>query len=127
MYHDGQSIVVTGWVPEVTPYFTQATVSVAPLRVASGMQNKVAQALSLGVPVVATPQVVGWMGPEGRAFVEEADGEGAFAQKVVEILKNPRKARLTAAKGKMYILKTYRWENSGKMLENILKQVVEKH
>lgn len=122
-YHDGQNILVTGWVPEVAPYFSQATVSVAPLRVASGMQNKVAQALSLGVPVVGTPQAVGWMGPEGRNFVEEAEGEGAFAQKVVEILKNRRRAKLKAANGKRYILKTYRWENSGKMLENILKQV----
>lgn len=89
-YHDGQSIVVTSWVPEVTPYFTQATVSVAPLRVASGMQNKVAQALSLGVPVVATPQAVAWMGLEGRVFVEVADGEGAFAQKVVDLEKSPQ-------------------------------------
>jgi glycosyltransferase involved in cell wall biosynthesis len=121
-YHDGQNILVTGWVPEVAPYFTQATLSVAPLRVASGMQNKVAQALSLGVPVVATSQAAAWMGPQGKVFVEEADGEGAFAQKVVGILKNPRKARLKAAKGKRYILKTYRWENSGWLLENILKQ-----
>lgn len=42
------------------------------------------------------------------------------------ILKNPRKARLKAAKGKRYILKTYRWENSGRMLENILKQAEKK-
>ncbi len=119
-FHDGQNILVTGWVPDVSPYFTQATVSVAPLRVASGMQNKVAQALGLGVPVVATPQAVGWMVAKGKSFVETADGEEAFAQKVVEILKNPRKAKLKAAKGKAYILKTYRWENSGRMLEQIL-------
>ena len=119
-YHDGQNVLVTGWVPDVNPYFTQSTVSVAPLRVASGMQNKVAQALSLAVPVVATPQAVAWMEPKGRAFVESADGEGAFAQKVVEILKNPRKARVKAVKGKRYILKNYRWENSGRMLEKIL-------
>jgi len=122
--HDGQNILVTGWVPEVDPYFTQATVSVAPLRVASGMQNKVAQALSLGVPVVATPQAVAWMNPKGRSFVEAADGKGAFAQKVVEVLKNPRKARAKAVKGKRSILKNYRWENSGRMLEKVLLQVV---
>lgn len=119
-YHDGQNVLVTGGVPQVEPYFTQATVSVAPLRVAAGMQNKVAQALGLGVPVVATSQAVGWMTPKGRAFVETAADEEAFAQKVTEILKNPRKARVKAIRGRRYILKTYRWENSGRMLEEIL-------
>jgi len=119
-YHDGQDVLVTGGVPQVEPYFTQATVSVAPLRVAAGMQNKVAQALGLGVPVVATPQAVGWMAPEGKAYVETAADEETFSQRVTEILKNPRKARFKAVRGRRYILKTYRWENSGRMLEQIL-------
>ncbi len=121
-YHDGKSILVTGWVPRVEPYFTQSTLSIAPLRIASGMQNKVAQALGLGVPVVATPQAVGWLGSEGKKFIEIAEGGDLFAEKVAEILKNPRKARAKAPNGKRYILKSYRWENSGRSLEKILLQ-----
>jgi hypothetical protein len=54
-FHNGQDVLVTGWVPEIEPYVQQAAVTIAPLRLTAGMQNKVALSLSLGVPVVATP------------------------------------------------------------------------
>ena len=50
-----QRITVTGSVPDVRPYLGKATVALAPLQVAAGMQNKVLEALAMGVPMVATP------------------------------------------------------------------------
>jgi sugar transferase (PEP-CTERM/EpsH1 system associated) len=47
---------VTGAVPDVRPYVAHAAVSVAPLRIARGIQNKVLEAMALGRPVVASPQ-----------------------------------------------------------------------
>ncbi len=119
--HNGRDVRVTGWVPEVEPYFTHSTVSVAPLRVAAGMQNKVALALGLGVPVVATPQAVSWMPPEGRDGVIVAGEKGAFADGVVGALLNPRAARAFAARGRKFILRNYQWGESGRKLEEILE------
>ncbi len=47
---------VTGRVPDVRPYVAHADVSVSPLRMARGVQNKVLEAMALGRPVVASPQ-----------------------------------------------------------------------
>jgi sugar transferase (PEP-CTERM/EpsH1 system associated) len=47
---------VTGRVPDVRPYVGYADVSVSPLRMARGVQNKVLQAMAMGKPVVASPQ-----------------------------------------------------------------------
>ncbi len=121
-FHNGDDVLVTGWVPEIEPYVKNAGVTVAPLRIASGMQNKVALSLSLGVPVVATSAAVFWMSPKGREGVLQADGEDLFAAQVVEALKKPRHAKVLALKGKRFILKNYRWNESGKKLEQVLKQ-----
>lgn len=51
-------IVVTGRVPDVRPYLAHAAASVAPLRIARGVQNKVLEALAMDLPVLATPQAV---------------------------------------------------------------------
>jgi len=47
-------IEVTGSVPDVRPYLAHADVTVAPLRVARGIQNKVLEAMAMARPVVAT-------------------------------------------------------------------------
>lgn len=121
-YHNGDDIWVTGWVPEVESYVKYAKVTVAPLRVAAGMQNKVALSLGLGVPVVATSSAVGWLPPEGRKWVLQTQEEEDFARKVAETLLRPRKAKALAMKGRGFILKNYRWNSSGKALGKVLRE-----
>jgi sugar transferase (PEP-CTERM/EpsH1 system associated) len=51
-------VVVTGTVADVRPYLRHASVSVAPLFLARGIQNKVLEALAMGKPVLASPAVM---------------------------------------------------------------------
>jgi sugar transferase (PEP-CTERM/EpsH1 system associated) len=48
-------VTVTGTVPDIRPYLEAAQISVAPLLIAMGVQNKVLEAMAAGLPVVATP------------------------------------------------------------------------
>lgn len=51
-------IIVTGAVPDIRPYLAHASMAVAPLRIARGIQNKVLEAMSMEKTVVASPQAV---------------------------------------------------------------------
>jgi len=51
-------ITVTGTVPDVRAYVAHAALSVAPLRVARGIQNKVLEAMAMARPVLVTPQAL---------------------------------------------------------------------
>jgi glycosyltransferase involved in cell wall biosynthesis len=119
---NGDDILVTGTVPQVEPYLLHADLSVAPLRVAVGMQNKVAQSLAWGVPVVATPQALAWAGEPVRERVLVGTGVEGFAQQVTETLKDPRGARAQASRARAILLKSHRWETSGRLLEAILRE-----
>ena len=46
--------IVTGFVPDIRVYLSKAAVCVVPLRIAMGIQNKILEAMAMGVPVVAT-------------------------------------------------------------------------
>ena len=122
--HNGADVLVTGWVPEIEPYVKHSTLTVAPLRIASGMQNKVALSMSLGVPVVATTSAISWLPAQGREYVLQADGADLFATHVADTLLNPRKARAMAVRGKRFIVSRYRWNESGRKLEEVLKKAV---
>ncbi len=123
-FHNGDDVLVTGWVPEIEPYVRHADVSIAPLRVAAGMQNKVALSMALGVPVISTSSAAAWMPPRGRECLWMAETEELFAGQIINALLKPKKARLKALKGKRFILKNYRWNESGRKLEDVLKLAV---
>jgi sugar transferase (PEP-CTERM/EpsH1 system associated) len=47
-------VVVTGAVPDVRPFVRGAALTIAPLRIARGTQNKILESMAMGVPVVAS-------------------------------------------------------------------------
>ncbi len=46
-------VTVTGRVADVRPYMARASVAVVPLRIARGIQNKLLEAMAMGLPAVA--------------------------------------------------------------------------
>lgn len=50
-------VYVTGAVSDMRPYLRGATVAVAPMRIARGVQNKVLEALAMNLPVIASEPV----------------------------------------------------------------------
>ena len=53
-----KQVLVTGTVSDVRPYLRNAVVAVAPFRLARGVQNKVLEALAMGLPVVGTRAII---------------------------------------------------------------------
>ena len=55
---DLKGVTVHANVPDVRPYYKQARLAIAPLKIARGVQNKVLEAMALETPVVASPQAL---------------------------------------------------------------------
>jgi glycosyltransferase involved in cell wall biosynthesis len=78
-------VTVTGFVRDVTGFFEEARLFVAPLRYGAGMKGKVGQALSYGLPVVTTS-----VGADGYALIDDencliADDTRSFAAAIVRL------------------------------------------
>jgi glycosyltransferase involved in cell wall biosynthesis/Tfp pilus assembly protein PilF len=52
-----EDLILTGFVPTVQPFLDSCRVSVVPLRYGAGMNGKVLESMTAGVPVVTTPIV----------------------------------------------------------------------
>ncbi len=111
-------VTVTGRVEDVRPYIQNADLSVAPLRIARGVQNKVLEAMSLGNAVVATSQAMeGIKGAEDFAELT-LDEPQVFADMVVQLLQDKDAANAWGAKGREMVLKNYNWQaNVAKVVE----------
>jgi sugar transferase (PEP-CTERM/EpsH1 system associated) len=80
------SIEVTGTVPDVRPFLWRAAVSIAPLLIARGVQNKVLEALAAGLPCVVSTPVFEGVPQAARRGCLEGDTPSAFAASVIRLL-----------------------------------------
>ena len=116
-------ITVTGFVDDPREYLEKAAISVAPLRVARGIQNKVLEALAMGLPTIGTTSATqGVEGLAGRDFLVEDDAEG-FAKAVIALLKNPEQAAELGKRGRSFVEATYDWEACLKPLQTVIDAV----
>jgi sugar transferase (PEP-CTERM/EpsH1 system associated) len=79
-------ITVTGAVQDVRTYLWHAAVSVAPLRTARGLQNKVLEAIAAGVPTVVTSEVQEGLPREVDAACRIGDTPEQFAAHALQLL-----------------------------------------
>ncbi|MFL6706903.1 MAG: TIGR03087 family PEP-CTERM/XrtA system glycosyltransferase [Massilia sp.] len=103
-------VIVTGTVPDVRPYLAYAAVSVAPLRIARGIQNKVLEAMAMACPVVVSPQALEGIDALPDADLLLADGAGAFTESVAGLLQTPNPHLGPVARAKVEQL--YSWPSN---------------
>ncbi|MEM7305877.1 MAG: TIGR03087 family PEP-CTERM/XrtA system glycosyltransferase [Planctomycetota bacterium] len=114
------NVRVTGFVPDTRTYLREGSISVAPLRIARGIQNKVLEALAMGLPVVGTTSATqGVEGEPGRDFLL-ADDEDSFYEAVKSLLDDPEKARELGRRGRAFVEENYDWEKCLAPLDGIL-------
>jgi glycosyltransferase involved in cell wall biosynthesis len=78
-------VSVTGYIENISEVLGTAALSVAPLRMGSGIKMKVVQSIEAGVPTVATP--VGAEGVRPSPLLHVADTVGSFASTCIRLLK----------------------------------------
>jgi sugar transferase (PEP-CTERM/EpsH1 system associated) len=111
-------VQVTGRVPDVRPYVAHAAVSVAPLRLARGIQNKVLEAMALGCPVVASPQAFEGVRAEAGQDLLVGDGAAAIARLVAEVLDGAHPS--LGANGRRAVERGYTWAATLARLDGFL-------
>lgn len=120
-YHS-EDVVVTGYVPNVDPYFYDCRVFVAPLRYGAGMKGKVGQALSYGVPVITTSIGAEGMGLRHGVEAMIADDPAEFAQAVIEVYHGRDLWQSLSDNGYQYIRKNF----SPEVVEQKILEVIGK-
>ena len=96
-------IVVTGFVEDVSDYFQNTRVFVAPLRYGAGLKGKNIQAMSYGLPVVTTTIGAEGMGLKDGENAMVADTSVDFAEKVVELYTNKDRWNMLSQNSQRFI------------------------
>jgi len=119
-----KDITITGFVQDLNEYFSKCQVFVAPLRLGSGIQNKVLEALNYEIPIVTTSIVnAGVEAKEGKEILV-ADIAKEFASAVTLLLKDKKLRKELSINGKKFLKRNYSTKVINKEFDKIIQNAL---
>lgn len=115
-------VTVTGSVPDVRPYLRRAALMVAPLNIARGTQNKILEAMAMGVPVVTSRVAAGGVDALDQEHFLVASTPQEYAAAIMRILDAPAERRRLAIAGRERMLSHHAWQSSMHRLDGIIER-----
>ncbi len=124
---DHPSITVTGSVPDVQPYLQRATISIAPLNIARGLQNKIIEAMALGVPVISSGLSARGVDADVGKHLLTADSPKEWKTAIIQLLDDPQRRGqlIEAAQGR--VLSHHGWPAIMKKFDRLIEQCITHH
>lgn len=117
-------VKLLGYVADLPKAAEVYPVMINPMRIGSGMKNKVLEAFGTGLAVVSTGLGIEAF-PESVAGVHylQADEPAAFASAVLELLNDETRRRQLAANARELVNSRYRWETVGERWNRLVEQI----
>ncbi|MEI6804070.1 MAG: TIGR03087 family PEP-CTERM/XrtA system glycosyltransferase [Burkholderiales bacterium] len=121
---DIPGVTVTGSVADVRPFIRSSALMVAPLQIARGTQNKILEAMAMGVPVVTSSVAAGGVDAMSQAHFLVADTPQELVPAILSILDNPLERARLAEAGRERMRSRHAWANSMARLDRIIDRSI---
>jgi sugar transferase (PEP-CTERM/EpsH1 system associated) len=116
-----EKVTVTGWTDDIAGCYARSKVFAAPMMAATGIQNKLLQAMAAGVPCVTTDIANQALGADpGEVILARTPRE--FARAIDDLLTDPDAARELGRRGRELVLRSFQWRQATRTLLDIVEQ-----
>ena len=117
-------VTVTGSVPDVRPFIRGSALMVAPLSIARGTQNKILEAMAMGVPVVTSRVAAGGVDAQAPPHRRVAATPEDTCAAILSIVEQPAERQRLALAGRERMLSHHAWPHSMLRLDRIIERCV---
>jgi len=117
-------VTVTGSVDDIRPHVQKCQLTVAPLEIARGTQNKILESMAQGVPVVCSRQAAGGVDAEPGEHLLVADTPQQYVDHIVGLLTQPEALESLAKMSRARVRSHHDWGNSMARLDKILQRLL---
>lgn len=124
---ESERVKVSGWVDDIRTCYDQSRVFIAPMVSGTGLQNKLLEALAMGLPSVTTPISAIPLALGYEAHVKVGSTPQELANHVIQLLSDYQACILKVNNHREYISTHYDTEKIGKDLENLLLSAITKN
>jgi polysaccharide biosynthesis protein PslH len=105
-----RQVTVSGYVEDIRVAYARGKVFCAPLWSGTGQQNKILEAMAMGIPCITTTSVNQAIGGQHMHEIIIADDAQSFAEAISLLLQNEELYQMVSQKGRQYVAQNYQWE-----------------
>jgi glycosyltransferase involved in cell wall biosynthesis len=121
---EGEGVEVTGYVADPSPYLAETVAFIVPLHAGGGMRVKILDAWSWGLPIISTTIGAEGIDIESGKDMLIADTAEAFAQAVIQVLKDPGLAQRLGETGRQTVETKYNWQTVYMAWDEVYQELV---
>ena len=121
------NIIVSGWIDDMRDAYAQSRIFIAPMRIGTGLQNKLLEAMSMKIPCITTSLANGSLHAINGKEILVDNSSSELAADIVYLLKRPDKAAELAEEGYNFVNRVYDWGAATKIMEDAMNQVLDKN
>ena len=118
---------VNGSVRDIRPCYAASRIFVAPMRIGSGLQNKLLEAMAMGIPCVTTPVANNALDATVGKDVLVGNDANELAQCIVRLLDDDALRDRMSSEALTFVREKYSWHSMCKRLESVLANAVTKY
>lgn len=115
-----KNIIITGWVEDIRTAYASSKIFIAPIFHGRGQQNKILEAMAMGIPCITSDQVNKAIGAIPRNSILIANDVESCQEQISLLIENVSLRQQLSKNGLEFIKKNFSWEKYGKQLEQIL-------
>jgi sugar transferase (PEP-CTERM/EpsH1 system associated) len=114
-----ERIIMPGWVEDMKEYYSQTKLFIAPMRIGTGLQNKLLEAMAMNVPCITSSLANQALRAKDKEEILIANNAREYADYIIKMLDNKELSQNIAQAGKDYVFNEYSWQNSCEKLSSI--------
>lgn len=114
-------ITVKGWTEDIRDSYASAKVFIAPLRIGTGLQNKLLEAMSMEIPCITSPLAnKALLAINGKdLFVGNSQEE--YLKFIIQLLNDEELCKTIGKSGRNYITANFNWTSTVNKLDRIMQ------
>lgn len=118
------NIIISGWLDDIRDAYAQSRIFIAPMRIGTGLQNKLLEAMSMSLPAITTPLANGSLGAgNGKEILVGSNAE-ELAQHIITLLTDNDRAKQIAQAGFDFTNRVYDWGKATHIMEEAMKKAI---
>ena len=103
------NITITGWVDDIRESYLQGKILIAPMQIGTGMQNKILEAMALGVPSITTTLANNAIMATHQETIWVADTRESIILGIETLLSNEAMYEKIKGNAKEFVRERYNW------------------
>ncbi|TNE98617.1 MAG: glycosyltransferase [Bacteroidetes bacterium] len=117
-------VIISGWIDDIRSAYSNAKLFVAPMRIGTGLQNKLLEAMALKTPCITSSLANNALGARDGQEIIICDETSELINNISQLLSEKQRRDQIAEQARTFVRNTYNWKHSLTELTTRMKSLL---